>query len=96
MTGMVPLFGVGAVMPGSTFGGHSTPLLWLSLPLRFWSEELLLPCAHGWIGGAEPPVWQNAGAELPAMMIAMTTPPLATAAGYLAVMTHSSSKILKY
>src|SRR5215204_3432969 len=34
ITGMLPTSGVGALMPGSTFGGHSTPSLWASLLLK--------------------------------------------------------------
>ena len=35
ITGMLPTSGVGALIPGSTFGGHRTPSLWASLSLRF-------------------------------------------------------------
>jgi hypothetical protein len=35
MIGIFPTSGVGALIPGSTFGGHNTPSLWASLSLKF-------------------------------------------------------------
>ncbi len=40
MIGVLPVSGVGALIPGSTFGGQITPLVWLSRLLNDWPEEL--------------------------------------------------------
>ncbi len=40
MTGIFPVFGVCALIPGSTLGGQITPLVSPSLLLNDWPEEL--------------------------------------------------------
>ena len=42
MTGISPVFGVGAFIPGSTFGGQITPFDWLSLSLSVPGELVAL------------------------------------------------------